>query len=149
MYAAGARPGAVGAPFYVGLNICFDSCFNGVLRDTVALGDVRVIALPSIDPQAPHGFLAANHAAFSAIRSAELGIPIAKADGFGYSCVTDSYGRFLTLHRFGEGYSVASVAQAHWTPARQLGDGLLYGLAGLAVAGWVRKRSARSPVGQD
>lgn len=132
MYVAGENPVAIGPPHRVGLNICFDSCFGNVMRDTINAGEVDFIALPTIDPDSPHRFLAANHASHSAIRSAELGIGIARSDGFGYSCITDSYGRFFALKEQGDGTVSAEVAKPRWTLARVVGDWFL-AICGLMV----------------
>ncbi|CAN5543619.1 hypothetical protein BH11ARM2_BH11ARM2_27240 [soil metagenome] len=67
----------------VGLNICFDSCFPSVIRDTVKLG-ATVIALPTIDPPSTNHFLAAVHAAYTPFRAAENGVAVVRADGYAY-----------------------------------------------------------------
>jgi|CXWL01.1.fsa_nt_gi apolipoprotein N-acyltransferase len=135
MYLAGNLPVAIGAPHNVGLNICFDSCFGFVIRDTINAGEIDFIALPTIDPDSPHRFLAANHAAHSAIRSAELGISIARSDGFGFSSITDSYGRFIALKKQGDGTVSGNITKPHWTLARFVGDWFLAVCGAMFIVG--------------
>lgn len=79
----------------VGLNIWFHSCFPAVLRDTAYLEEVGLLALPTIDPRAPHHFMATMHAAYSPFRAAELGVPVVRADCGAYSSIVDARGRIL------------------------------------------------------
>lgn len=76
----------------VGLNICFDSCYPWIMRDTVREG-ADVIALPTLDPKSPNGFIQAAHGAFTTFRAAELGVPIIRAENTAWSMVVSSTGR--------------------------------------------------------
>ncbi len=83
----------------VGLNICYDSCFPYVIRETAALPNVKVIALPTIDPDSRHFFIAAMHSAFTPFRAAENGVAIVRADGHFGSMIVDERGRIvMELH---------------------------------------------------
>ncbi len=77
----------------VGLNICFDSCYPWVLRDTVLKG-ASFIALPTEDPPSKNGIVQALHSAYMPFRSAELGIAIYRADITAFSMVTGPDGKF-------------------------------------------------------
>lgn len=71
----------------VGLNICFDSCYAEVMRDTARSG-AAVIALPTLDPQTVNGWVQSVHEAYGRFRAAELGVSIVRADvSFGSSIV--------------------------------------------------------------
>lgn len=129
----------------VGLNICFDSCFPGVMRETVALG-ANIIALPTIDPPSPHHWIAAMHSAFTPIRAAELGVPIARADGMAYSMAVDGKGYVRLEFAPGEASAVVDLPmESYPTPYRKLGDWVLFA-CGLTLFGsgvWsVRRRKA-------
>ncbi len=141
MHAAGTR--AVAAKLgqgAVGLNICFDSCFPGVMRDTTRLPGVDVIALPTIDPQAPHHFLAAMHAAYSPFRAAELGTPIVRSDGLAYSSIVDARGHIAAEAPPGEQVLIAAVPPGpRFTLYRTLGDWFLYACAAAFLLGLRRK----------
>jgi apolipoprotein N-acyltransferase len=98
---AGTEPLSVRvADVRVGLNICFDSCYPWVMRDTVRLG-ADVIALPTLDPASPNGFVQAIHGAFTPFRAAELGVPIVRAETTAWSMIVNSRGRILGLSPVG------------------------------------------------
>src|SRR5207244_4235868 len=95
MHVAGSQ--AIAVPLdgrLIGLNICFDSCFPSVMRDTARLG-ARVIVLPSMGPETPYGWIQAIHGAYTPFRSAELGIPIGRAEVTAFAMITDSSGRIV------------------------------------------------------
>ena len=99
MHTPGSR--AVAVPFEpidgsIGLNICFDSCYPSVIRETAALPDVKVIALPTIDPESKNHFVAAMHAAYTPFRAAENGVSIIRADGRFGSMFVDTHGQITT-----------------------------------------------------
>lgn len=95
---AGTRPVSVlWEQGVMGLNICFDSCYPAVMRETALLPGVNVIALPTLDPDTPRGFAQAIHAAFTPFRCAELGVPIIRSDTTGYSQVFTPFGVSPTL----------------------------------------------------
>jgi apolipoprotein N-acyltransferase len=149
MHQAGLQPAV--APWRgmtVGLNICFDSCYPAVMRETADLSP-SLIALPTIDPPSPHHWIAAMHAEYTPIRSAELGIPIARADGHAYSMLTDAHGNVMLELPPGEASALAPLFPARpSTLYRRFGDWVLYacGLALLAPAfvGLFRKRKERT-----
>lgn len=96
-HAAGTDPIAVpfAEKFAVGLNICFDSCYPSVMRDTAALPNVRLIALPTLDPPSAHYFASGLHSAYTTFRAAETGVPIIRADFLAFSMFVNSYGRIV------------------------------------------------------
>jgi apolipoprotein N-acyltransferase len=133
-----------------GLNICFDSCFPSVMRETAKLEDVEAILLPTLDPTAPYGTVQAMHAAYTPFRAAELGLPIARADTTAYSMIVD--GRGVIVAEAGSGTQEAVVANVEagprWTFYRLAGDWFRYLCALVAVVGAVtgRRQGARVPV---
>lgn len=133
MHQAGLRPALArweGTP--VGLNICFDSCYPAIMRETAALGP-SLIALPTIDPPSPHHWIAAMHAAYTPIRSAELGIPIARADGHAYSMITNAWGQVTLELPPGEASAMGVLPAARpSTLYRTYGDWALFA-CGLAL----------------
>ncbi len=95
MHTPGSR--AVAVPFEpadgsIGLNICFDSCYPSVIRETAKLPAVKVIALPTIDPESKNHFVAAMHAAYTPFRAAENGVSMIRADGRFGSMFVDANG---------------------------------------------------------
>ena len=137
MHTAGDRPGA--APWMgnvVGLNICFDSCVAGLVRETARLDGVDLIALPTIDPPAPYHWIAMMHAAFSPFRAAEEGIPIARADGHAFSSAVDGSGNELVkLPPGNRSVALTVPLDRRWTFYRQIGDFILPICLILVVAG--------------
>jgi apolipoprotein N-acyltransferase len=120
----------------MGLNICYDSCFPSIIRDTARLGP-DIVALPTVDPGSPNGFFAANHAAFSSIRSAEEGVSLIRADGCAYSTITDPYGSIVgQLDTRADRWAVGRIPlHGHWTIYKWAGDWFLY-FCGVIVV-WV------------
>lgn len=109
----------------LGLLICFDSCFQDITRKTVNKDEADLIALPTIDPIAPHHFLAAIHSSYTPFRSAESGVSIVRADANAFSMVTDSWGRIGLITGAEQGVFVHKVwAEKHWTVLGSIG--LLY-----------------------
>ena len=152
MHSAGSKPGkaTVDGVTY-GLNICFDSCFPRVMRDTAELEGVEVILLPTLDPVAPYGFVQAIHAAFTPFRAAELGIPIIRADTTAYSMVVDARG--VIVREAGSGADEVIDAElkpeSRNTIYRRLGYWFLY-LCGIAclvgvASGRFRRGRAAEP----
>lgn len=135
--AAGDR--AVAAPvsgIVVGLNVCFDSCFPAVIRDTANLPDVGLIALPTQDPVAPFGALQAFHGAYTPFRAAESGVPIVRAECTAYSMIVDSRGRVLAQAGSGTEETIYAdvVPERRWTLYRAWGDWFLWTCG--AVCAW-------------
>jgi apolipoprotein N-acyltransferase len=123
MHTPGDRAAVVDA---IGLNICFDSCFPSVIRDTARLG-ARLVALPTIDPPSTNGFIAAVHASYTPFRAAESGVAIVRADGNAYSMIVDPHGRIVAEAPPGDRVMVSAVAVgSHWTIAKWLGDWWLW-----------------------
>jgi apolipoprotein N-acyltransferase len=134
------------AEMTIGLNVCFDSCFPHVMRDTRRRMQRGVIVLPTIDPVAPHGFLAAIHAAYTPFRAAELGVPMVRADGYAFSAIYGPDGRTLARAGRGEDLVVADVNLGWSTPYAVLGDWALAVCAGgVLFSLFRRRRSATSP----
>ncbi|MBS1715591.1 MAG: hypothetical protein JST30_14780 [Armatimonadetes bacterium] len=133
---------ASAGPF--GLNVCFDSCFPAVMRETALVRGVNVILLPTLDPASPYGVTQAIHAAYTPFRSAELGVAIVRAEANAYSMVTDSNGAVLAMAGSGTEETVAArVGMTHGTVYKTLGDWLLVFCAvgaGSGVYGWWSRR---------
>ena len=131
MHTAGET--AVAVPFgsdggAVGLNICYDSCFPYVIRETAALLNVRLIALPTIDPESRHYFIAAMHAAFTPFRAAENGVAMVRADGHFGSMIVDEKGRIVTELHDEQKSSLGNVSGRRvWTLYQVIGDAFWYG----------------------
>ncbi len=128
MHAAGTQPIAV--PFLeglLGLNICFDSCYPSIMRDTRAL-DPLLIALPSLDPDTPHGVIQAIHAAYTTFRAAELGIPILRSETTAYSMIVDGNGSILASESPGNDRVLIGDIHLRWSkpPATIVGDWFLF-----------------------
>lgn len=147
IHQAGNQAVAVDVPgAHAGLNICFDTCFPNVMRDTARLPGVNLILLPTLDPPTPHGVIQAIHAAYTPFRSAELGVPIVRAESTAWSMATDHRGRVIA--RLGleqDRILIANVRPESRKPiALYVGDGFLLVCAGLVVWGVVgRFRPAR------
>jgi apolipoprotein N-acyltransferase len=124
MHTSGSR--AVAASYaggQVGLNICYDSCFPEIIRDTARLPGVNLIVDPSLDPDAANHFMSAMHAAYTPFRAAEEGVAFIKADGQAFSQLVDSYGNIVCEAPPKEEVFVGQVSTStHWTPYRQFGD---------------------------
>ncbi len=117
----------------LGLNICFDSCFPGIIRDTARL-QADIVALPTIDPESPYGFFAANHAAFTPIRAAENGVSMIRSDGYAFSNIADPSGRIVGELGIGENQVITAELplRGHQTLYRLAGDWFVY-LCGFIV----------------
>lgn len=138
MHAAGDRAVAVND---LGLNICFDSCFPAVIRETAQLG-TNLVALPTIDPPSTHHFVAAIHAAYTPFRCSESGVAMVRADGYAYSMVCDSRGFIVGEIGPGDGQLVSEVLVGpRWTFSKLAGDWFLWACGGLVIFGWFRYRS--------
>jgi apolipoprotein N-acyltransferase len=123
----------------IGLNICFDSCYPAVLRDTVQSPGVGLIALPTEDPPSTNAVVQALHSAYTPFRAAELGTSIARADITAYSMIVGSDGRILAELPPGENILVANVSPPRDTLYKHLGDWFLY-LCWFATACWIVRR---------
>ena len=149
MHAAGSRAVAVTAGGHTyGLNICFDSAFPKVMRETARLPGVEVILLPTLDPDTQYGIVQALHAAYTPFRAAELGIPIVRADTTAYSMAVDARGNALAeCGPTEDTLLLAKVAPGkRWTFVTYAGDWFLGVCALLALIGL---RSGRQVPPQD
>ncbi|MBX3119256.1 MAG: carbon-nitrogen hydrolase family protein [Fimbriimonadaceae bacterium] len=145
----GSKPSAASlSTNRIGLNICFDSCFPWVMRDTAQIEGVNVIALPNLDPESPHHFLAAVHSAFTSIRAAELGMPIVRADVRAHSMIVNAWGQIITECPPDEAVVASAVGPAHPTPARYLGDWFLYLCVLIVIGHPVFKRMQKQRTAQ-
>lgn len=129
----------------IALGICFDSCYPSIVREAANLPGVVAMALPTIDPESPHHFIAAIHAAFTPFRAAENGIAIARADGFAYSMIVDGRGRIVKLLPPGESTANVGAALGGITLYRRLGDWFLYLSVLSVVFGLVVYRNPKKP----
>lgn len=122
----------------VGLNICYDSCYPSVMRDSVLSAGAQVIALPTFDPSSRDAFVEAVHSAYTTFRAAELAVPIVRADTHAMSMIVDGGGRILREVGVGDGlFASASVSpRSGWTVYARTGDWFLV-LCGAVVVGWI------------
>lgn len=133
----------------VGLNICFDSCYPSIIRDTARLPGVQFIALPTIDPPSRHHFIAAMHAAYSPFRAAESGVSIVRADGYAFSSAVDARGKVLVQAEPGEtiAYADLPIGRVATLPLL-VGDWWLWVCGGLVafvlVRGWREQKAQRA-----
>jgi apolipoprotein N-acyltransferase len=135
IHLAGTKPVVVDHTYNrLGLNICFDSCYPAVMRETVQLG-ADAILLPTQDPRSPYGVIQAIHAAYTPFRAAELGVPIARTDMSAHSMLVGPMGEIVAQ----AGSGTEEVLYAH-TPLRPhntlyklWGDWFLYVCAALMV----------------
>lgn len=148
---AGRDPVAVdfdSAQTRVGLNICFDSCYPSLIRETVKKVRAAIVALPCMGPESPYGVIQSIHGAFTPFRSAETGVPIVRGETSAFAMVTDSRGRIVLQAPPGyKGLAMIDVeAQPRWTLAGVLGDSVLYGSWAFALGtllGATLRRPAR------
>jgi apolipoprotein N-acyltransferase len=138
MHTPGDRPVQAGK---VALNTCFDTCFPHIIRESATLPGVEVVVLPTIDPESPHHFVAAMHAAFTPFRAAESGVPIVRADGMAHSMIVASNGQIHQELEPGESLAVSAISGKRDTIYRRLGDWILYMCAGLVLFGLLRYRA--------
>jgi apolipoprotein N-acyltransferase len=135
-----------------GLNICYDTCFPKIMRETANLPDVSMILVPTLDPIGPYGTVQAFHAAFTTFRAAENGIPVVRADTTAYSMVVDARGVIVAEMGSGiEGVKVAELTpERRNTVYRQIGDWFLWICGFLVVAGLIQGRtSTKKPKGSS
>ena len=132
---AGEVPVAVWSDDTVfGLNICFDTCFPHIIRETALVGDVGVVLLPTLDPGSPFGVCQAVHAAYTTFRAAESGVAIVRAEALAYSHIVDNQGQIVAQAGSGERAALSATVSPvrNWTLYRQFGDWFL-GLCFLVV----------------
>lgn len=135
-----------------GLNICYDTCFPSIMRETANLPGVSMILVPTLDPVGPYGTVQAYHAAFTTFRAAENGVPIVRADTTAYSMVVDARGVIVAQLGPGkEGIKVAEVtAERRNTVYRMVGDWFLWVCGFLVLAGLIQGRpSPKKPKGSS
>ncbi len=99
---------------WVGVEICFDSCYTAVSRGIVGNG-ARLIAMPNYDPPATHWVIHHFHRAVLPFRAVENRVPFVRADPTGFSQIVDAAGRTVALSPLGR--AEALVAEV------PLGDG--------------------------
>jgi apolipoprotein N-acyltransferase len=137
MHTPGTAPATATWQVPIGLNICFDSCFPDLLRSTARNDNPPIIALPTIDPDSPHGFLAAMHAAYTPFRAAELGVSVLRADAHAHSMIVAPTGQVLAeLSTGAVDTAVALVpSRSSFTLYKLLGDWLFLPLILMVVFG--------------
>lgn len=138
VHAPGSKPVYAKWEVPVGLNICFDSCDPGVMRESAQAADLGFIALPTEDPVAPGSVIQAIHAAYTPFRAAELGVTVARADITAYSLIAGPDGQPLTGLAQGQGVAATDIPPPHWTFYRQFGDWFLYCCVAVTLAVIVR-----------
>lgn len=125
---AEVRPPAVSDEFglKIGVPTCYDTMFTDVVRNYVRDG-ARLILVPNCDPDAPNHLFARMHAAMTAFRAAENGVPIALADSLAISTIFDSSGRVVAQTKPGaEAVSASVVPRSGRTVYNRIGDSLAY-----------------------
>lgn len=135
----------------LGLNICFDSCFPAIMRDTARLPGVQAILLPTLDPDTPYGIIQSIHAAYTPFRAAELGLPIVRSDITGYSMAVDANGRIVKeIPSVGETLVNADIRPGkRWTLVTMLGDWFLVIAGLLALLGFRGSKPTEETVQQE
>lgn len=142
MHVAGIRAVSVDG---IGLNVCYDSCFPYVIRET-ALAGAALVALPTNDPPSSYDFIAAIHAAYTPFRAAESGLAFVRADSGARSMIVDARGRIAAQADRGQAILVASVAVGpRSTPFRRLGDWFLWLCGAMVLGGLWRGFTSREP----
>ena len=136
IHKAGDVPGYANWNVPVGLNICFDSTYPAIMRETALAAPVALLALPNEDPPSANGVVQALHAAYMPFRAAELGVGIARADITAYSMIVGPDGTILGELDIGEGILVRTVPPPRETFYKAHGDLFLY-LCEIATAVWV------------
>ena len=109
IHRAGTQPVAVGlrlrdgASLSVGLNICFDTCYPWIMRETrETMTGPGVILVPTEDPPTMHAVVQSLHAAYTPFRAAELATPIVRAENTAASMAVDDLGQVLKIVSPGE-----------------------------------------------
>lgn len=114
----------------LGLNVCFDSCFPNLIRDTASTGEPRpaLVLLPCMGPESPNGVVQAMHGAFTPFRSAENGVGFVRAETSAAAMITDANGRIQAYAEPGfQGAIVAELtAERKNTAYSLLGDWIGY-----------------------
>ncbi len=126
----------------VGLEICFDSCYTGTTRQTVAAG-ATLIAMPNYDPPTPRGILHRLHGAMLPFRAVENGVPFVRADSNGLSQIVDAHGRIVAQSPlYAPDVLVADVplGTGKGTLFTRCGDWLAFGCLLGAVSGFLTGR---------
>ncbi len=139
MFAPGSRAAsATLGEIKVGLNVCYDSCFPSIMRETAATA--TILTLPTNDPPSSHHFIAGMHAAYSTFRCAETGIPMIRTDSLAYSQIVDSRGHIVAEAEPGAIMLKGNIRpQSRFTISKMLGDWWLYACGFLVVIGLTRK----------
>lgn len=120
----------------IGLEICYDSCFPAVTRDTVSKGAV-LIAMPNHDPPVRAGVLHRFHAAFLPFRAIENRVAFVRADTSGLSQIVEPSGRIVAQSPPAGAHLL--IARVHYGDGRgtlftRYGDWLVYACALLLLA---------------
>lgn len=118
-----------GQQISAGLNICFDTCYPWIMRDTSKLiAGPGIILVPTEDPPTLHGVVQSLHASYTTFRAAELALPIVRADTSGFSMAVSDRGE--VLGSMGIGDSAASVQvplrRNRWTLYKSIGEWFLW-----------------------
>ena len=152
MHTAGTKAVAVPLPQEndsVGLNICFDSCYPNIIRESAALPNVKVVALPTIDPDSPHYFVAAVHAAYTPFRCAENGVAMVRADGHFGSMIVNEKGQIVAELKDEQKSLTATISgKRDWTVYKVLGDWFWYlcilGLFAYPISSWAKSKRVKN-----
>lgn len=86
----------------IGLEICKDMDFQGMIRRDARAGHPILFAVPAWDFDADRW----SHARVAILRSIEDGVPMARAARVGLLTINDRYGRVLARANVGQGFAV-------------------------------------------
>jgi len=137
-YTPGAGPAVL--PNGIGLEICKDMDFPGMIRSDASLQHPLLWAVPAWD----FGADGWAHARVAILRSIENGVPMARAARDGWLSLNDGYGRVAGRVEVRQGFAtlVGEAALGSRTPTfyNRIGDlfGWLCVALGAALMGWAR-----------
>lgn len=132
----GDRPVPFEAPFgRVGSNVCFDSIFPDVMRDTARAG-AEMFVLVTNDAWYKKTMALQQHLAHGVLRAVENRRPFLQAANTGASAVVDHTGRIVALAPTWTTAAVMAEVRpvSEQTPYTRFGDWLTWVLMGLAAA---------------
>ena len=150
IHRAGTKPVAVtlklrdGSDISAGINICFDTCYPWIMRETrESMSGPGVILVPTEDPPTMHGVVPSLHAAYNTFRAAELATPIVRAENTDASMAVDDLGHVIEILAPGEASMTVSVPirSARVTLYQRFGEWLLWAdLLALGIWLFIKRR---------
>lgn len=118
----------------IGVGICFEVAYDGIVRDTVEQG-AELIVIPTNNATFGRTDLSVQQLAMSRIRAMEHGRATVQVSTVGVSALIDPAGVVLerTEHWTAEQMTGALPLRSGLTPATRFGDAIAWALRGLAV----------------